>query len=220
MIDLRSTIRPRSDQLNSDDLLVGPLTIKIVDVTAGDGDQPVSLHFEGDGGKPYKPCKSMRRVLVHCWGPDGKEYVGRSLSLYCDDKVQFGGQTVGGIRISHMSHIDKPKTMALTATRAQRKPFTVQPLAVVEKADKVAEGVRELIARIEDTTGPDEVKSILAEPDVAKRRTWLKDKRADLSKDLERAIEGASAPPASDFPGDPGYRPETGAAQEAAGAGK
>jgi len=37
---------------------------------------------------------------------------------------------VGGIRISHMSHIDKPVTIALTATRGNKKPTTVQPLVV------------------------------------------------------------------------------------------
>ena len=36
---------------------------------------------------------------------------------------------VGGIRISHLSHIEKALTVALTATRGKRKNFTVQPLA-------------------------------------------------------------------------------------------
>ncbi len=35
---------------------------------------------------------------------------------------------VGGIRISHMSDIAEPITMALTATKGSRKPFTVRPL--------------------------------------------------------------------------------------------
>ena len=72
----------------------------------------------------------MRRVLVNVWGKDGNTYVGKSLTLYCDPKVLFGGVAVGGLRISHMSHIDKEVTMALTATRANRKPFTVKPLTL------------------------------------------------------------------------------------------
>jgi hypothetical protein len=129
MIDLRGTIKPKSDQLNADDLIGGPVTICITGVSVGEGDQPVSISFEGDGGKPFRPGKSMRRVLVNLWGPDGETYVGRSLTIYRDEQVAFGGVEVGGIRISHMSHLQRETTMALTATKAKRKPFTVKPLA-------------------------------------------------------------------------------------------
>lgn len=129
-VDMTMFITPKSDQLNADDLIGGPRTITVTKVSANQGspEQPVSIWFEGDGGKPYKPCKSMRRVLVHVWGSDARSYAGRSMTLYCDPSVQFGGMKVGGIRISHMSHIDKEQTMALTATRAKRAPFTVHPL--------------------------------------------------------------------------------------------
>jgi hypothetical protein len=124
-----NTIIPKSDQLNADDLLGGrTLTITITKVGIKMDEQPVSLNYEGDKGKPYKPGKSMRRVLVNCWGPDANVYVGRKLRLYCDPAVKFGGMEVGGIRISHMSHINSRVTMALTATKAQRRPFTVDPL--------------------------------------------------------------------------------------------
>lgn len=128
-MDMLKTIAPKTTQLNADDLIGNrSLTITITKAVAGPGiDQPVALHYEG--GLPYLPCKSMRRVLVHCWGNDANAYVGRSLTLYRDEKVRFGGAEVGGIRISHMSHISEPMTMALTASRAQRKPYTVQPLA-------------------------------------------------------------------------------------------
>jgi hypothetical protein len=46
----------------------------------------------------------------------------------------FGGIAVGGIRISHLSHIDGPKTIALTASKTSRKPFTVKPLTVAAPA--------------------------------------------------------------------------------------
>jgi hypothetical protein len=132
VVNLLNTIAPKSDQLNADDLIGRALTIKVAKVSiSGTPEQPIAISYEGDGGKPYMPCKSMRRVLVHVWGGDGNAYVGRRLSLYRDDKVQFGGTAVGGIRISHMSDIDEPVTMALTATRANRKPFTVKPLPAV-----------------------------------------------------------------------------------------
>lgn len=144
MTDLSATIAPKSDQLNADDLIVGPKTITITRVTSkpSSEDQPTSIYFEGDNGKPYKPCKSMRRVLIQVWGKDGRAYVGRRMTLYRDPNVMFGGVAVGGIRISHMSHIDEPRTMALTATRASRKPYTVQPLkddAPVRKTEQTSD---------------------------------------------------------------------------------
>ena len=129
MNDMKSTIIPKSDQINADDLLSGPITIKITEVTIRPGtEQPVSIHYEGDNGKPYKACKSMCRVMVSAWGADASKYVGRSLTLFCDPKVKWGGMEVGGIRISHMSDIDSSMTMALTVTRANKKPFTVKPI--------------------------------------------------------------------------------------------
>lgn len=133
-MDLSATVAPKSDQLNADDLISGPRTITVTRVEAAQPDQPVSIFFEGDDGRPYKPCKSMRRVLLLVWGKDGAKYVGRALTIYRDPDVVFGGARVGGIRISHMSDIDEPKTMALTATRAQRKPYTVKPLEIARRA--------------------------------------------------------------------------------------
>lgn len=136
-MDMKPTIIPKSDQLNADDLLSGPITITITDVQVRPGtEQPVSIHYEGDSGKPYKACKSMCRVMVAAWGADASKYKGRSLALYCDPKVKWGGMEVGGIRISHMSDIDSAMTMALTVTRANKKPFTVKPL--VSGAPKAA----------------------------------------------------------------------------------
>lgn len=134
MNDMRATIVPKSDQLNADDLIGTTRTIRVTKVLlSATADQPVAIHFEGDDGKPYMPCKSMRRVLVNVWGPDANVYAGRRMTLYRDDKVQFGGMAVGGIRISHLSDIDRDVTMALTTTRANRKPFTVKPLARADR---------------------------------------------------------------------------------------
>jgi hypothetical protein len=130
IIDISKTISPKSDQLNADDLITGPITAKIIGVSITETkDQPVSINLEGFPGKPFKPCKSMRRVLVSCWGNDGNLYVGRSITLYRDDRVTWAGQEVGGIRISHLSHIDREVNLMLTASRSNRKPFRVRPLS-------------------------------------------------------------------------------------------
>jgi hypothetical protein len=155
--DVSKTIAPKSDQLNSDDLIAGPMTVKITKVSADPSNpaQPICVFFEGDGGKPYKPCKSMRRVFVDIWGPDGNSYPGRSMTLFRDPKVIFGGMEVGGIRISHMSGLNAPKTMALTASKSKRAPFTVQPLAekTVNPVDAYA---KEFGAALKSDTGPRE----------------------------------------------------------------
>jgi hypothetical protein len=59
-------------------------------------------------------------------------WIGRQLTLFCDREVKWGGQNVGGIRISHMSHIDEPKTMMLSESKGKRKPVTVYPLEAVQ----------------------------------------------------------------------------------------
>ncbi len=134
MNDMSTTIVPKSDQLNADDLLAGPRTITIRDVKIAPGtEQPVGVFFNGDEGKPYLPCKSMRRVMVAIWGPDASVYSGRAMTLYRDPKVTWGGMEVGGIRISHMSHIEEKTVVVLTASSKTRKPFTVAPLVIQEK---------------------------------------------------------------------------------------
>jgi len=133
--DMHATIVPKSDQLNADDLIGREMTVTITGVNIRGGqEQPVAISFDGDNGKPYKACKSMCRVMVTAWGADSSKYVGRSMTLYRDPTVKWGGMEVGGIRISHMSDIDKPMTLALTMTKSNRKPYTVKPLVGQPKA--------------------------------------------------------------------------------------
>lgn len=129
MVDISTTVAPKSDQINADDLISGPKTFTIEHVNANPDtpDQPVNVFFK-ETKLPFRPCKSMRRVMIAVWGPDASKYKGLSLTLYRDPKVKFGGMEVGGVRISHMSGMDKPMTMALTASRAKRAPYTVKPL--------------------------------------------------------------------------------------------
>jgi hypothetical protein len=133
-MNITDTIEPKVDQLTADHLIGRTITIRITDVRLVAGEQPCEIRYEGDNGLPYRPGKSMRRVLVHCWGRDERQYAGRSLTLFRDDDVQFGGLKVGGIRISHMSHIAAPVIMALTAKKGSKKAYKVLPL-VVEQPD-------------------------------------------------------------------------------------
>jgi hypothetical protein len=126
-MDLSETIAPTSDQLDAVDLLGGPRTFTIDRVSAGNDEQPVNIKL-AEFPRVWRPGKSMRRVLVACWGPDAAAYVGRRVTLFCDTSVRFGGQEVGGTRISHLSHIDKPQKVALLVTRGKSAMYVVQPL--------------------------------------------------------------------------------------------
>ena len=132
MIDMSLTVAAKSDQLTADSLLGRTLTIRITRVSGCDDEQPIAIHFEGDEGKPYKPCKIMRRVIIQVWDRYADAYVGKSMTLYRDPKVRFGAMVVGGIRISHMSGITEPVTLAVMESKKVMKPFTVKPLVAAK----------------------------------------------------------------------------------------
>lgn len=152
-LDLADTIVPKSDQLNADDLRSGPRTFTVAEVRkSGTEEQPVSVVLEEfPRGRPWKPSKSMRRVLVEAWGRDASTYAGKRLTLYRDEHIRFGGQEVGGIRIAAMSGIEKPKRMALHVTRGKYESIIIQPLSDAAPTDPVvsADLLAELVAMFE-----------------------------------------------------------------------
>jgi hypothetical protein len=135
---LRDTIIPKSDQLNYDDLLTGPITVRVIGLKSGSAEQPVIVEIaddeSGDAMRPFKPCKSMRRVLISAWGDKGRDWIGKRATLYGDPDVRFGGVAVGGIRVLSVSGIDKPLAMRLTVSKAKRAEYVVQPLLVKDAA--------------------------------------------------------------------------------------
>lgn len=131
-MDLSKTIVPKSDQLNADDLIAGSKTIRIRDVKMTDDEaQSVSIYYYGDNNKPFKPCKSVRRLLVQLWGANGLDFIGKRLTLYRDETVKWAGVEAGGIRVSHASHIDKATKVLMTTSKNSRRPITVEPLPLV-----------------------------------------------------------------------------------------
>ena len=140
MINMEKTITAKSDQLNADDLVGGAITITIQDIKAIESDkqQPIAIFYGDPDGKSYKPCKSMRKMLVAIWGKDGSQYVGRSMTLYRDPSVTWGGVAVGGIRISHMTHMDSDTTIVLSASKTKKKAVKIQPLVIAEPDNMAA----------------------------------------------------------------------------------
>lgn len=156
---LSDTIKPNSQQLNADDLVAGPITVTVMGVSRGDTkEQPVSVAIDG-GRQPYKPCKTMRRVLIAVWGDDGRAWVGKRMTLYCDPGVMFGGVKVGGIRISHMSGLDGKRSFMLTTTRSKRSEYTVQPL----QSDDTDAKAKDLLKAINGAEDMDELKGAYSE---------------------------------------------------------
>lgn len=129
--NLRDTILAKSDQLNADDIVGGSITITVSAVKRGDSnEQPVVIHYNGDNGRPYKPCKTMRRVLIAGWGENGAAWIGRSMTLYNEPSVKFGGVAVGGIRISHMTDIGNGLRLTPNASKGKKQEVIIQPLKV------------------------------------------------------------------------------------------
>ena len=125
--DITPFIQAKSDQLNADDLIGGPIWARITNVRVTGGDQqPVTVEL--DEGKPWKPCKTTMRVLAALWGPRAGEWVGRMVRLYRDPAVKYGGVEVGGIRISGMSHIDKPKVITLSSSKKTKTEHRIDVL--------------------------------------------------------------------------------------------
>lgn len=124
--DLSSTVIAKSDQLNADEL-IDPITIIVTRVDKVSAkDQPVHIHSAGI--QPFKPCLTMRRMLIAAWGKYKDQWVGRSMVLYCDPEVMWAGKEQGGVRVSHVSHIDKPVSKMLAVTRGRKKLFTLLPM--------------------------------------------------------------------------------------------
>jgi hypothetical protein len=193
MNDMSQVIIPKSDQWNADDFLAGPMTFTIREVRITPGsEQPVNILLEGTD-KFYRPCKSMSRVLVGAWGADAKAYVGRSLTLYRDPEVKWGGLAVGGIRISHMSHLDGAKTMVLTATKGSRKPFKVMPLvdAPQTKDDPAAKWANGYIAKMPTLDSMEAVNAFADEK--AAKLAELQAKRPELHQQVMAALDARKA---------------------------
>lgn len=134
MIDMSKHIEAKSNQLNADDLIGADRTVLITDVKATGEEQPVAIYYDGCAGKPFLPCKTVRRVLVACWGKDAKQYIGKSMTIYRDSEVVYGGVKVGGIRISAMSGLTAQRTIVVSENRKKKVSITIKPLVVEEKS--------------------------------------------------------------------------------------
>jgi len=185
MIDMTGAITPKSDRTNADDFFGGPATVKItgVELTVEDGRDCAKVHLEGR--KPWFPCRSMARVLVDAWGPDGEVYAGRKLILYRDPTVKFGGAALGGIRISHMSHISMPRSISLTITRGKKSMYNVEPLVEEKKAPPEMDNEVLSLAREAATGGTKDLRKFWSKTGPFNQRM--------LAAEMEKKVGGLKA---------------------------
>lgn len=187
--DLRPTIIPKSDQLNAEQLLGGPMTVTVTDVKLGSSEeQPVVVHYANEGGRPFKPCKTMRKLLIHAWGADGRQWPGRSMTLYNDPSVKFGGEDVGGIRISHMTDIEKDIRVSLTSTRGKKAKYEVRRMS------------SPLAGQLADITGSPTVEALKDNFGAAYKATKDAGVRDQLKKAYDARLLALTTKPASDAP--------------------
>lgn len=126
--DFMGTTQSKSDQINSADLLGGPLVCQITDIQMNcSADQPVSIYVDAHP-QPWKPSKTSRRVLAACWADaEPSDWIGRYVVLYNDTTVKWAGKAEGGIRTSHLSHISETKTIMVNETRGKKAAQKVEP---------------------------------------------------------------------------------------------
>ena len=133
MLDLSNTIKSnKSDQLNVDDLVSGPKMVQVEGVRlTNDPQQPIHIFYYGCEGKPFKPCLTVRRILVALWGQDGEQWANRWMNLYVDKTVSFGKQkNIGGIRVNGMSHIQGTANINLTSGRGVKTEYIIKPISL------------------------------------------------------------------------------------------
>lgn len=135
---MKVTIEKKTDQLNYEDFLGGVTRIvTIAGVKKGTKEQQYDVLIEGDE-RVWRPAVTVLKLLVAAWGDDATQWVGRRAELYGDPSITFGRDRVGGIRVSRLSHIDKPVTASLTETRGKRKVHTVEPLPEPTNDERIA----------------------------------------------------------------------------------
>lgn len=152
-MDITDALAPNSDQLDAIEL-VTPRTFTIAAgsrMAVRDGKTVAEVALE-DFPRVWRPSKGMLDILARCWGTDAKQWVGHRVTLYCDPDVMFGKDRVGGVRVSHLSHIDGVQTVPIRASGRGRKPtpWKVDPLP--DAAPVAPETITKAIAAINDAT--------------------------------------------------------------------
>lgn len=190
MSDVSFALEAKSDQLNAIDIMGYEPVITIRDVKVLKGEQPVSVFYHGDNNRPWKPCKGMLRILAAAWGRDSKLWIGKSLQIYCDEKVRYAGKEVGGVRIRAMSDIhSNGMNFMITLNRQQRVPYPVGFLSMDRPPypeDKFKKGLPKMVEMLQ--SGEMTVGQIVAQ--CQKTGDLSSEQIAELEKNSPVLVDG------------------------------
>lgn len=155
MANFMQTLEAKSDQLNATDIMGTELVIRIRDAQlTNNKDQPLSIYFDGDNNRPWKPSKGMRRVLAAGWGADTDNLIGKSVKLYFEPTVTYAGKEVGGIRIKAMSDINPNGMVVVEAVNRQKRvPVHVEYLDTTQPEypdDRFAKGLPVMVDKMKN----------------------------------------------------------------------
>lgn len=190
MNDMSSTIIAKSDQINAADIIGRAITMTVREVqikAAGSDDQPVSIYFEGET-KAFRPCKGVRRLLVHAWGADANKYIGRSLTLFCDPSVTWAGKEEGGIRVSHMSDIEGEFVFSMRTSRAATKPYRIKPLVQQQRQTPAGLTIDQAADILRGSFDLDELRTNW----TSKKMAPFRDDLADVLAEMKTALAPVS----------------------------
>lgn len=165
-MDLTQAIIAKSDQLNASDLISGPRTFTIHEVREGNQDQPCQIFLTEWPGRPFKPSKTVMRILVHAWGKETDDWPqGARMTLFRDPSAKWAGEEVGGIRVSHLSHIAERFKIALRESQKKSVLYTIDLLSDAAPTPPANPERTALLAQIKEaaTTAGVELATIAAE---------------------------------------------------------
>jgi len=186
--DISHTITAKSDQLNAGDL-ASPVIVEVRAVRVVNEEQPVHIDI-GPDLQPWKPCKGMRRLLAHSWGTETNAWIGQRVELYNDRSVTWGGQAVGGIRVSGISGIDAPVRFVMRTSKKGTTVYDVRPLERGKSLEDVRAGLLDYASGRGVTR--EQIDAFLSDHGTSLEDLDASSLRA-LGKDLDKVREHASA---------------------------
>lgn len=135
-MDISQLITPDSDEMVAADLIGSPPQVftiaEVTETVREKGKRVANIRLEGFP-RPWRPGKGMSRVMADNWGRETQGWIGKQVELYGDPDVYFGSEKTGGVRISRLSGIDKPKTTRINPRSGKGSTWTVKPLPAAPK---------------------------------------------------------------------------------------
>ena len=128
--DMAESLKPKSNQLNGDNLRAGPIIARVTGCRKVRDQVRPYVFSLSDGHMPWKPCLTMRRLLTDVNGTSKTSaVVGQYIEFYRDPDVTYGKDRCGGIRVSGMSAVKgPPRNVTLRTSQTKCTTYTVRSI--------------------------------------------------------------------------------------------